>query len=172
MRRFQGLVWRHVPVGAEPLHLGWILKAARGRWNSRWPRLPCLYAALTPQGAVAEFEKHLAKYRAPRRRDLVSLHVVVGPVLDLTNARVVRRLGIDPGALVGDDPQDLAACRAIARHAVFGGEYGAILAPSAALHGSVNLMIYFERIRRILELSNGPDRVTIGAGYQWPGPSL
>lgn len=60
MRRFQGLVWRHVPVGAEPPHLGWILKAARGRWNSRRPRLPCLYAALTPQGAVAEFEKHLA----------------------------------------------------------------------------------------------------------------
>jgi RES domain-containing protein len=168
VRRFAGLVWRHVPVGAEPLHLGWILKAARGRWNSRRPRLPCVYTALTPQGAVAEFEKHVAAYGAPgRRRDLVSLRVSVGPVLDLTRSRVVRALDVDPAVLTGDRPSDLAACREVARWAVFDRDYRAILAPSAALAGGVNLMIYLESTRR-LALANGPDRVTFGAGYRWP----
>jgi RES domain-containing protein len=159
-------VWRHVPVGAEPLHLGWILKAARGRWNSRRPRLPCIYTSLTAHGAVAEFEKHIAEYGAPRRqRDLVSLYVSVGPVLDLTSARVVKALGVDPVRLIGDHPRDLAACRAIAQWAVLERDYQGILAPSAALEGSANLMIYLESTRR-LHLTNGPDRVTFGLGYR------
>ena len=76
MTRFRGLVWRPrtlVPVGAEPLHLGWILKAARGRWNTRRPRMPCLYTALTPGSAIAELDKHAALFGGPARRDLVSL---------------------------------------------------------------------------------------------------
>jgi RES domain-containing protein len=162
------LVWRHVPVGAEPLHLGWILKAARGRWNSRRPRLPCLYTALRPQAAVAEFERQVREYGAPhRQRDLVSLHVSVHPVLDLTGRRVLDTLRFDPGRLTGDEPGDLAACRALARWAVLERDYQAILAPSAALEGGVNPMIYLESTRR-LQLTNGPDRVTFGVGYHWP----
>lgn len=164
MTPFRGRVWRHVPVGAEPLHLGWILKATRGRWNTRRPRLPCLYTSLTPEGAVAEFEKHLAEYGAPRRRDLVSIDVGVGPVLDLTSSRILRRLGLDPAALTGDGPGDLAACRAIARGHVLHGPYRAILAPSASLPGAANLMIYVESTNGIQDLSNGPDRVTITPG--------
>jgi RES domain-containing protein len=167
VRRFTGLVWRHVPVGAEPLHLGWILKAARGRWNSRRPRLPCIYTALTPQGAIAEFEKHVAEYGAAwRQRDLASLHVSVGPVLELTSPRVVTTLGVDPARLIGERPRDLAMCRALARWAAVERDYRAILAPSAALEGGVNLMIYLEGTRR-LHLVNGPDRVTFGVGYRW-----
>lgn len=168
MRRFRGRVWRHVPVGAEPLHLGWILKAARGRWNSRRPRLPCLYTSLTPQGAVAEFERHLAEYRAPRRRDLVSLDVSVGPVLDLTSAAAVREYGVTVGILTGSAPSELAACRALAHRAVMSDGYAAILAPAAALAGGVNLMVYLQG-SVLPELANGPDRVTIQSGYVWPG---
>ena len=164
MRRFAGRVWRHVPVGAEPLHLGWILRAGRGRWNSRRPRLPCLYTSLTAAGATAEFEKHHATYGAPRRRDLVSVEVDVGPVLDLTDRRILRAAGIDPEVLTGDRPWELAACRAIAGHFVLGEGYGAILAPSAARTGESNLMIYLRTTAGIRHLGNGPDRLTITPG--------
>ena len=73
MTRFRGLVWRHVPPGAEPLHLGWILNATRGRWNTRRPRLPCIYTALTAEGAVAEYERHVALFGLWGERDLVSI---------------------------------------------------------------------------------------------------
>jgi len=168
VNRFRGLVWRHVPVGAEPLHLGWILKAARGRWNTRRPRLPCLYTALTPEGAIAELDKHAALFGGPARRDLVSLRVAVDGVLDLTHARTRARCGIALAALTGDASTDLAACRALARRAVLGGDagvsYGAILAPSAALAGGVNLIVYVEHTGHLRELANGPDRVTITPG--------
>ena len=169
MRRFRGRVWRHVPVGAEPLHLGFILDAARGRWNSRRPRLPCLYTSLTAEGAIAEFEKHVSEYRAPRRRDLVSLDVSVAPVLDLTDARVVRKYGITPSAFVGSSASELAACRALAHRAVREEGHAAILAPSAARQGSMNLMIYLQG-GALPKLANGPDRVTIVPGFRWEEP--
>lgn len=169
MKRFRGLVWRHVPLGAEPLHLGWILKAARGRWNTRRPRLPCMYTALTPQGAIAELDKHAAEFAgARRRRDLVSVRVRVEGVLDLTSRWTRTRLGVDLAALTGDDPTDLATCRTLARRQVLHGPYGAILAPSAAPGGDVNLMIYIEHTGHLRELANGPDRVTITPGHRWP----
>lgn len=170
MRVHAGLVWRHIPVGKEPLHLGWILKGARGRWNTKRPRLPCLYTSLTPQGAIAEFEKHLREYAAPRRRDLVSLYVKVGPVLNLTSALVRRRVGISLDAILGDDAGGTAACRAIAREHVLDGSYRAILAPSASLDGAVNLMIYVASTSGIQEIADGPDRVTITPGFRWPAP--
>lgn len=172
MTRFTGRVWRHVPVGAEPLHLGFILTAARGRWNSRRPRLPCLYTSLEPHTAVAEFEKHLAEYRAPTRRDLVSLDVVVGPVLNLgespTLPRRLGRYGVTRSALTSDTAADLAACRALAREAILEEGYAAILAPSAARPEGMNLMIYLQTAS-LPQLTNGPDRITIGPGFRWPG---
>jgi hypothetical protein len=101
VKRFKGRVWRHVPSGAEPLHLGWILKAARGRWNQVKPRRPCLYTSLTPDGALAELHRHTSEYFASLRRDFVSLDVEVGPVLDLTNAQVRRRVDVPYAALPG-----------------------------------------------------------------------
>ncbi len=166
MTRFRGLVLRHVPVGAEPLHLGWILKAARGRWNTRRPRMPCLYTALTPEGAIAELDKVAALYGGPARRDLVSIQVAVEGVLDLRSRWTRRRLGIDEATLTSDRPEDLVACRALARREVLGGRHGAILAPSAALPGGVNLIVYVEHTGHLRELANGPHRVTITAGHR------
>ncbi|MFW5904945.1 MAG: RES family NAD+ phosphorylase [bacterium] len=159
-------------MGAEPLHIGWILKASLGRWNLTGPRrLPRLYTSLQPACAVAEFEKHLARYGAPKQRDLVDIHVAVGPVLNLTDPSVCVRLDVDEDALVGDCQRDLRACRTLARTHVLDGEYRAILAPSAALKGHSNLMIYFDQTDGIQELSNGKVRETISAGDQWPGGS-
>ena len=172
MTRYRGLVWRHVPVGAEPLHLGYILKATRGRWNTRRPRLPCLYTALTPEGAIAELDKHAEAFAGRRRRrDLVSLRVDVDNILDLTAAGTRARLRAPKAVLTGDEPGDLVFCRALARREVLHGRYDAILAPSAALRGGVNLMIYTVRTDHIHELANGPDRVTITPGYRWPRPA-
>ncbi len=55
--RMRRLVWRHIPGGSEPLHLGWI-QLARGRWNTQRLRLACLYTALTQTGTLAEYRKH------------------------------------------------------------------------------------------------------------------
>ena len=165
MTRYRGTVWRHVPVGAVPQHLGWILKAARGR-------MPCLYTALTPEGAIAELDKHAEQFAGRRRRrDLVSLAVEVHQVLDLTSRFVRARHRLDAARLVGDTPADLAYCRAIAREFVLEQGYGAIRAPSAAVADRQNLIIYTLRTDHIRRLDDGPDRVTIQPGYRWPPPA-
>ena len=162
-------MWRHVPAGAEPLHLGWI-QLARGRWNTQRPRLACLYTALTVEGAVAEYRKHFVRAGLPvtpgmlRSRDLVSLHVVVSPVLNLTRREVTDGLGVDPAMLTGDDAECLALCRGIARRAVQQGFRG-ILAPSAAQPGERTLMIYPESQHGHLTVRNGPDRIALDRAF-------
>jgi RES domain-containing protein len=165
MRR---LVWRHIPASDEPLHFGWIQRA-RGRWNTRRPRLACLYTALSRDGAIAEYRKHflwsgLGAGGEIKPRDLVSLIVDVEPVLDLTDSAVLRRLFIaDTTTLTGDTAAHRALCRRIAWDAVRDG-YRAIHAPSAALEGARTLMIYPEsQFGRIL-LRNGPDRIPLNYG--------
>jgi RES domain-containing protein len=166
--RLRGTVWRHVPQGAEPLHLGWI-QLARGRWNTQRPRLACLYTALTVSGALAEFRKHFVQTglgAAPgmlRPRDLVSIEVTVEPVLNLTRASVRQAVGVDAGLLTGDEPHCLSTCRRLALTAVEEG-YRAILAPSAAAPGERTLMIYPESHAGRLTLRNGPDRLPINYG--------
>ena len=90
MHHFRGTVWRHIPAGAHPLHVGRILQAL-GRWN-RPGVFGCLYTALTIEGARAEYEKHFgAVGTAPdtrARREIVSINVEVGPVLDLMTPEV------------------------------------------------------------------------------------
>jgi RES domain-containing protein len=168
---YRGTVWRHVPVGAVPQHLGWILKAARGRWNTQRPRMPCIYTALTPEGAIAELDKHADQFAGRRRRrDLVSLAVEVHTVLDLTSRFVRARHRIDAARLVSDRPADLAYCHAIAREFVLEHGYGAIRAPSAAVADRQNLIIYMLRTDHIRRLDDGPDRITILPGYRWPPP--
>lgn len=162
--RVARLLWRHLPAGAEPLHLGWIQRA-RGRWNTQRPRLSCLYTAYTQEGALAEFAKLAAQRPAFARtpRDLVSIHVTVSPVLDLLDAEIQRRYGVTLADMTGDGTRHLAACRRVARHVVADG-YRAIRAPSAASEGEVNLMIYPESQHGSLLLSDGPIRLPINYG--------
>jgi RES domain-containing protein len=161
-------VWRHVPKGAEPLHLAW-MQRARGRWNTQRPRLPCLYTALTVEGALAEYRKHFVENgfgAAPgllAPRDLVSIDVRVEPVLNLASPQVRAELGIALDHLTGDTAADLAVCRRIAWDAVRTG-HRAILAPSAAKKGERTLMLYVESERGRLAVSNGPDRIPINYG--------
>lgn len=154
-----------MPKGAEPLHLHW-MQLARGRWNTQRPRLTCLYTALTPEGALAEYRKHFVENgfgAAPgllAPRDLVSIDVRVEPVLNLTSAAVRERLGVDLARLTGNQAADRAICRRIAWDAVREG-YRAILAPSAARRGERTLMLYVESQHGRLTTRNGPDRIPI-----------
>lgn len=162
--RVRRLVWRHVPAGAEPLHLGW-MQRARGRWNTQRPRISCLYTAHTEAGALAEYDKLAREPAYARRpRDLVSLHVDVEPVLDLTDPAFQERYGIDLGQLVGAEASALRACHRVVREAILAGGHRAIRAPSAAGEGEINLMVYPESQHGRLLLSNGPDRIAINHG--------
>lgn len=164
MRIFSGIVWRHVPRGANALHLGWILRAA-GRWN-RQGAYGCLYTALTAEGAIAEYRKYMTRARVPRgigARDLVSIRVNrVGPILDLLDDDWLSTAGIDPQVLTSDDPDDIETCRAIADWARSEGNTG-LLAPSAALPGARNLVIYIDAPAKNMDLEDGPDRLSIDA---------
>jgi len=161
---FAGTVWRIVPAKAFALHVGYILRA-RGRWN-REGAYGCLYTALTPDGALAEWAKYLwAAGMTPSlssARDLVSLEVRVDPVLDLTSAAILRQFRIDRELLTGDDEESLEACRTIADLSRQLGHH-AILSPSAALAGSVNLNLYVDGRADHYSLDVGPERIAVTA---------
>jgi RES domain-containing protein len=159
--RFSGKVWRHLPSGAHPLHARYILYAS-GRWN-RALEYGCLYTALTPEGARAEYEKYRTRAQGPgsgKPRDLVSIEVTATPVLDLTDETVRTWLGVTLSSLIGDEEADLESCRSIADWARSEG-YRAILAPSAAREGERVLAIYIEGPVRDLDWDMGPDRIPL-----------
>lgn len=159
---FAGAVHRVVPAKAHPLHLGFILHA-RGRWN-REKLYGCLYTSLSADGALAERAKYLrsAGFRLEDAAafELVSLEIQVEPVLDLTSPAVRRRLGVQLATLTGDAPEDLDACRAVADLARQEG-YNAILSPSAALQGAVNLNLYINGRADQYVLNEGTERISI-----------
>jgi len=166
---FAGTVWRIVPAKAFALHAGYILRA-RGRWN-REGVYGCLYTALTPDGALAEWAKYLrAAGVAPAlssARDLVSLAVRVESVLDLTSDVMLRQIGIEREMLTGDAEDSLELCHVIADLAQQGG-YHAILSPSAALAGAVNLNLYLNGRADHYSLDTGRDRIPVTAEMLQP----
>ena len=159
---FSGLVWRHVPRGANALHIGWILRAT-GRWNRRGV-YGCVYTALTAGGAVAEYRRYAARVGSASgagARDLVSIRVNrLGPVLDLTHAATRARVGVTASALTGDGADDLTTCRAVADWAR-AERYQGLLTPSAADVRSTNLIIYVDGPAGNVDLDEGPDRLPI-----------
>ena len=153
-------MWRHVPVGAHPLHAGFILSAG-GRWN-RQHIYGCLYSALSKTGALKEYAKHLQSAnleKVPTKdRDLVSIRVDLEPVADLTNPKT-SPVSVDAPYLTGSDPEDYEACQALADLLRSQG-YVAILSPSAAYPRGKNLNIYIDGIAENFKLREGGDRIT------------
>jgi RES domain-containing protein len=161
---FRGRVWRHVPSGAITLHIGKIWKHSKGRWN-RLEEYACLYTALTRAGAVGELEKVRYLYgSAIGARDLVTIDVHLDPVLDLTDNSCYEALaaaaGVPPDFSLLTREGDFAYehCRLLADIAREQG-YTGLLVPSAAVHGEVNLVIYFDVVApKQLDIDDGPDR--------------
>ncbi|HSR48670.1 MAG TPA: RES family NAD+ phosphorylase [Anaerolineales bacterium] len=159
--RFQGKVWRHIPAGSFALHVGRIL-GADGRWN-RVGVYGCLYTALTQKGAIAEWRKTLRGLDdTPKRRDVVSIVVDVSPIVDLTDP---ASSPIPPNSpfLTGDTDEDLEQCRQLA-DTVRSFGYVGILAPSAALPGAKNLIIYIDGPASAVSLEDGGNRTAITRG--------
>ena len=160
--KFEGKVWRHIPAGAHPLHVGYILKAT-GRWN-REGEYGCIYTSLTADGAKAEYRKYLSKAGIHKigllkPRELVSLLVEISPVLDITNAKT-SPVSPKEKFLTSDNSEDLEACRALADILRAQGYVG-ILAPSSVLSGETNLVIYIDGPSRNVFLDVGPDRIPL-----------
>ncbi len=162
---FEGTVWRHIPQGAHPLHIGYILRAS-GRWN-RAGLYGALYTSLSMDGALAELKKNCSisgialSDLAPR--DLVSIDVKCRPVLDLTMASVRRKIDITLKQLKNDSLGSIELCRIIADWSRQQG-YRSILAPSAALKEVQNLIVFFEGPAAHLELDEGSKRFPINYG--------
>ena len=154
-------VRRHVPAGAQVLHVGFILRAG-GRWNRRGRR-GALYAALKREGALADCHKYFGQRGMANRphnpRDLVSVEVNLDPVVDLTDP---GNGIVDPKApfLTGDTPRDYEKCQALADDLRAAGYVGMIV-PSAAAPGEKNLVIYIDGPAKQIALDDGGDRIPI-----------
>jgi RES domain-containing protein len=144
------------------------MQLARGRWNTQRPRIACLYTSYTPEGALAEYEK-LARKEAgytTRPRDLVSIKVDVEPVLDLFDPEMMARYELTEQRIRG---YSYGFTHQAVQQAILHDGFRAIRAPSAAVDGVVNLMIYPESHEGRLRYSDGPDRLAINHG---PAPLL
>jgi RES domain-containing protein len=159
--KFEGEVWRHIPAGAHPLNLRYVLRAA-GRWN-RVGLYGCLYTSLTEKGAQAEFDKFLIisglSLVKIKPREIVSIKARVNNVLDITSN---QNGYVNPDALflVGDEHTQIDKCHSLADAARLAG-YNGLLVPSAAMKNEKNLIIYIDGPSEEVDLDVGGKRISI-----------
>ncbi len=113
-----------------------------------------MYTSLTRAGVIAEYHKELAKVSGisaeeDHPRDLVSIHIVAKPVLDLTKPSTRKRMGISLETITGDRVPILTPA---------GQGYRGILSPSAAADGMKNLNLYIDGRADDVSLMDGVGR--------------
>lgn len=131
--RWTGTVWRHTFADNPP-------DKANGR-GARWnpPGTDALYVSMERETALAEADHQIAMQpvRPRAKRTIHRLEITLSNVLDLTDADLLDRLGIDSEALAA---LDFEACQKIGGAAARLGHDG-ILVPSAR-HSGTNLVIF------------------------------
>lgn len=149
-RAFRSAAPRHArrPLSGRGAHI------AGGRWNAPGS-FPVVYASLDLDTALAEtlaFPRSRARPdHAALPRTFVSFHARLGRVLDLTRGRTRQRLGVSLARMVcGDWRDDLEHGRTCLTHhlarAARDAGFEAILVPSAAKPGGVNLVLFPDRL--------------------------
>jgi RES domain-containing protein len=153
---YSGLTWCHVPAGSHPLHLARILRA-EGRWNEAGA-FGALYLCTEEGGAVAEYEKAVERGEVEGEHHLASVLIShLQPVENLAS-HAGDRDDLQRELLTRDDPASLAYCRNLARQSRQRG-FAGVLVPSAALPGSVNLVVYLDVVPPSqLDVIDGPHR--------------
>lgn len=139
------VVFRVVREGLDPLATTGSLNAG-GRFNPP-NEFGALYSSLDVATAVKEVARGLSQRgidpdRFPEGNWWVyELEVKLEAVLDLTDAAVLQKSGLQQDSLAGSD---VNATRKIAAEARERG-YEALLVPSAAASGSKNLVIFLDK---------------------------
>lgn len=120
-----------------------------GRWNP--PGVAAIYSSLTPETAMAEALAHARYYGFPIQsvmpRTFIALHLQLQRVLDLSKAKVRKKLGISKPRLVKTDwraEMDLhqvPVTQAIGQ-AAFEAGIEALIVPSAADPAERNLVVF------------------------------
>lgn len=150
-------IFRVVREGLDPLATTGSLKAG-GRFNPP-KEFGVLYASLDADTAAKEVARGLkARGVDPDQFPtgtwwIYELEAKLESVLDLTDADIVRKSGIEESSLTGSD---VSTPRRIAGEAREQG-YEAVLVPSAAAVGSKNLVIFLDKLSaRPIVLSSKP----------------
>ena len=125
-------------------------KGAGARWNAPGS-FATIYTSLAPETATLEALAHHRYFHLPIEqalpRVLASAQVVLRHVLDLTNARIRKSLGVTVSELLEEDWRsannngDEALTQAIGRLA-WNSEWEGLLVPSAAHRSGTNLIIF------------------------------
>jgi RES domain-containing protein len=126
-----------------------------GRWNP--PGVRAIYASLDPVTAVKESYQEFLKYGFKasniRPRVMAGIRLNVKRLLDVTDARIRRRLGFTLAELTGEDWHSIQSAgdeswtQAIGRGARLAGFEG-LLAPSARERNGKNVVVFPENLAR------------------------
>jgi RES domain-containing protein len=123
-------------------------KSAGGRWNPAGG-FATVYTSLTPETALAEYLAHYRYFGWPLSSAMpyvmVGLEITLQKVLDLTDGRVRSSLGVSEARMLDTRWRKAGTheslTQAIGRCA-FEAELEAILVPSSAALGEVNLVVF------------------------------
>jgi len=144
---FEGLLWRVTREGRDPC----IGSRSGGRWDDQ--SFDVLYTCETREGAIAEMRYHLGKGQpvvpSKPRYHLHELKVELSAALVLTDAALLKRLGIDMsrfGRLTYvNREEEYTVSQAIGEIAVFL-DLEAVRVPNARHLESTNAVLFTERV--------------------------
>jgi hypothetical protein len=143
------LAFRQTPEHRAALDLP--LHARRpGRYHDRGDPSP-LYASSSPEAAMAEFLRQVAKGElsfAPEDvRRLSTLELPQERLLDLLDPAVCSDEGVTYDQLVGDDT---SITRALAQRTSAKGTVIGLRAPSAAMQGAITFVIFCAHLQQVV----------------------